>query len=134
MAEPVLVAWSGGEDNALAPQGGVGGERYRVVAPLTPGTAPNERISMHGGPRRLLHPQTPARRPPLEEGLVPRPPAGIRGAGIRCGVAGRPPGRDRPVRRERRVSHVRVRGPDATRARAPSTRRDRGTGGALCIL
>src|SRR5438046_6975482 len=67
MAEPVLVAWSGGKDSALALQEVLRDERYRVVALVTTVTAEYERISMHGVRRGLLHQQAQALGLPLEE-------------------------------------------------------------------
>src|SRR2546427_517552 len=48
MTEPVLVAWSGGKDSALALQEILGAGRYRVAALLTTVTGEYDRISMHG--------------------------------------------------------------------------------------
>src|SRR5205807_2415277 len=70
MAEPVLVAWSGGKDSALALQEVLRDERYRVVALVTTVTAEYERISMHGVRRGLLHQQAQAPGLPLEEVLI----------------------------------------------------------------
>src|SRR5437879_3263166 len=70
MAEPVLVAWSGGKDSALALQEVLRDERYRVVALVTTVTAEYERISMHGVRRGLLHQQAQALGLPLEEVLI----------------------------------------------------------------
>ena len=57
MAEPVLMAWSGGKDSALALQEVLRDQRYRVVALVTTVTTGYERISMHGVRRTLLHRQ-----------------------------------------------------------------------------
>jgi uncharacterized protein (TIGR00290 family) len=70
MAEPVLVAWSGGKDSALAVQEMLRDERYRVVALVTTVTAGYERISMHGVRRGLLHRQACALDLPLEEVVI----------------------------------------------------------------
>src|SRR5206468_4575184 len=70
MAEPVLVAWSGGKDSALALQEVLRDERYRVAALVTTVTAGYERISMHGVRRGLLHQQARALGLPLEEVLI----------------------------------------------------------------
>src|SRR5213079_3686618 len=67
---PVLVAWSGGKDSALALQEVLRDERYRVVALVTTVTAEYERISMHGVRRGLLHQQAQALGLPLEEVLI----------------------------------------------------------------
>jgi len=69
-AEPVLVAWSGGKDSALALQEVLRDERYRVVALVTTVTAGYERISMHGVRRGLLHRQARALDLPLEEVVI----------------------------------------------------------------
>ena len=57
MTEPVLVAWSGGKDSALALQEILGAGRYRVAALLTTVTGEYDRISMHGVRRTLLRRQ-----------------------------------------------------------------------------
>src|SRR3989449_7458621 len=67
MAEPVLVAWSGGKDSALALQEILGAGRYRVAALLTTVTAQYDRISMHGVRRTLLRRQAESLALPLEE-------------------------------------------------------------------
>jgi uncharacterized protein (TIGR00290 family) len=64
---PVLMAWSGGKDSALALQEVLRDERYRVVSLLTTVTAGYDRISMHGVRRDLLHRQAQALGLPLEE-------------------------------------------------------------------
>src|SRR5438132_1623866 len=51
MTEPVLVAWSGGKDSALALQEILGAGRYRVAALLTTVTGEYDRISTHGVPQ-----------------------------------------------------------------------------------
>jgi uncharacterized protein (TIGR00290 family) len=70
MAEPVLIAWSGGKDSALALQEVLRDERYRVVALVTTVTAGYERISMHGVRRGLLHQQSRSLDLPLEEVVI----------------------------------------------------------------
>src|SRR6266699_1073833 len=146
MTEPVLVAWSGGKDSALALQEILGAGRYRVAALLTTVTGEYDRISMHGVRRTLLHRQAESLGLPLEEVVISpsasndeyearmgaalgglraaripggarvcglaRPPERVRRSGIRRGLAARSPGRGRPVRREWRISHVRVRRAD----------------------
>ena len=54
-SQPVVVAWSGGKDSALALRQIVGDARYRVAALLTTVTAEYDRISMHGVRRLMLH-------------------------------------------------------------------------------
>ncbi len=70
MPEPVLVAWSGGKDSALALRAILGDARYRVVALLTTVTAEYDRISMHGVRRALLHRQAAALGLPLREVVI----------------------------------------------------------------
>src|SRR5437762_13529366 len=70
MPEPVLVAWSGGKDSALALQEILGAGRYRVAALLTTVTAEYDRISMHGVRRSLLHRQAESLGLPLEEVVI----------------------------------------------------------------
>ena len=68
--KPVLVAWSGGKDSALALREIVGDARYRVAALLTTVTAEYDRISMHGVRRSLLHRQAESLGLPLEEVVI----------------------------------------------------------------
>src|SRR5216110_3038190 len=70
MPEPVLVAWSGGKDSALALQEILGAGRYRVAALLTTVTGEYDRISMHGVRRTLLRRQAEALGLPLEEVVI----------------------------------------------------------------
>src|SRR2546421_6182548 len=70
MAEPVLVAWSGGKDSALALQEILGAGRYRVAALLTTVTGEYDRISMHGVRRTLLRRQAESLALPLEEVVI----------------------------------------------------------------
>jgi uncharacterized protein (TIGR00290 family) len=67
---PVIVAWSGGKDSALALREILGDARYRVAALLTTVTAEYDRISMHGVRRTLLRRQTESLGLPLEEVLI----------------------------------------------------------------
>ena len=67
---PVLVAWSGGKDSALALREIRGDGRYRVAALLTTVTAEYDRISMHGVRRALLRRQAESLGLPLEEVLI----------------------------------------------------------------
>src|SRR5207249_2594413 len=76
MAEPVLVAWSGGKDSALALQEVLRDERYRVVALVTTVTAEYERISLAGVRRGLLPPQAYAGRE-FDAAFLGDLPAGI---------------------------------------------------------
>jgi uncharacterized protein (TIGR00290 family) len=68
--KPVLVAWSGGKDSALALREIRGDSRYRVAALLTTVTAQYDRISMHGVRRTLLRRQAESLGLPLEEVLI----------------------------------------------------------------
>src|SRR5947207_6499594 len=70
MPEPVLVAWSGGKDSALALQEVLGAGRYRVAALLTTVTGEYDRISMHGVRRTLLRRQAESLALPLEEVVI----------------------------------------------------------------
>src|SRR5436305_9316324 len=70
MPEPVLVAWSGGKDSALALQEVLGAGRYRVAALLTTVTGEYDRISMHGVRRTLLERQAESLRLPLEQVVI----------------------------------------------------------------
>src|SRR5467141_579447 len=68
--KPVLVAWSGGKDSALALRAILGDARYRVAALLTTVTAEYDLISMHGVRRTLLRRQAESLGLPLEEVLI----------------------------------------------------------------
>ncbi len=69
-SQPVVVAWSGGKDSALALREIVGDARYRVAALLTTVTAEYDRISMHGVRRSLLRRQAESLGLPLEEVMI----------------------------------------------------------------
>ena len=69
-AKPVLVAWSGGKDSALALREIRSDARYRVAALLTTVTAQYDRISMHGVRRTLLRRQAESVGLPLEEVVI----------------------------------------------------------------
>jgi len=68
--KPVLVAWSGGKDSALALREIRSDARYRVAALLTTVTAEYDRISMHGVRRTLLRRQAESLALPLEEVMI----------------------------------------------------------------
>jgi uncharacterized protein (TIGR00290 family) len=68
--EPVLVAWSGGKDSALALRAIQHDGRYRVAALLTTVTGEYDRISMHGVRRALLHRQAESLGLPLEQVVI----------------------------------------------------------------
>ncbi|OGX41226.1 MAG: ATP-binding protein [Omnitrophica WOR_2 bacterium RIFCSPHIGHO2_02_FULL_68_15] len=69
--EPVLVAWSGGKDSAMALQAVLQDPALQVAALLTTVTEGYERISMHGVRRALLAQQAAALDLPLEEVRIP---------------------------------------------------------------
>jgi len=69
--EPVVVAWSGGKDSALALREILSDTRFRVAALLTTVTAVYDRISMHGVRRTLLRRQAESLGLPLEEVVIP---------------------------------------------------------------
>jgi uncharacterized protein (TIGR00290 family) len=69
--EPVLLAWSGGKDSALALDALRADAAVRVVGLITTVTAGYERISMHGVRRSLLAAQAGAVRLPLIEARIP---------------------------------------------------------------
>ena len=71
MPEPVLVAWSGGKDSALALQAVLADPSLEVEALLTTVTREYDRISVHGVRRSLLHAQVHALRLPLLEMEIP---------------------------------------------------------------
>ena len=70
MAQPVLVAWSGGKDSALALREILRDPRYRVAALLTTVTREYDRISMHGVRRTLLERQAASLGLPLEQVVI----------------------------------------------------------------
>ena len=67
---PVLLAWSGGKDSALALHALRGDPAFRVEALLTTVTTGYERISMHGVRRALLEAQAEALDLPLVEARI----------------------------------------------------------------
>jgi uncharacterized protein (TIGR00290 family) len=67
---PVLVAWSGGKDSALALREITRDGRYRIAALLTTVTGEYDRISMHGVRRTLLRRQAESLGLPLEEAVI----------------------------------------------------------------
>jgi uncharacterized protein (TIGR00290 family) len=69
--EPVLLAWSGGKDSALALDALQADASVRVVGLITTVTAGYERISMHGVRRTLLAVQAAAAGLPLIEARIP---------------------------------------------------------------
>ncbi len=69
--EPVLLAWSGGKDSALALGALRAAADVRVCGLITTVTADYERISMHGVRRALLEAQAAAVGLPLIEARIP---------------------------------------------------------------
>lgn len=69
--EPVLLAWSGGKDCALALARLREDASVRVAGLLTTVTAEYDRVSIHGVRRALLHAQAEALGIPLHEAVVP---------------------------------------------------------------
>jgi uncharacterized protein (TIGR00290 family) len=69
--EPVLMAWSGGKDSALALAEVLRGGRYDVAALLTTVTEGYDRVSMHGVRRTLLRQQAEAIGLRLDEVVIP---------------------------------------------------------------
>lgn len=65
-SEPVLFAWSGGKDSAMALYELQRGGRHEVLALLTILTEGYERVSMHGVRRALLEQQAASLGLPLE--------------------------------------------------------------------
>ncbi len=63
--EPVLVAWSGGKDSALALFRCLRSPKYRVKGLLTTLTEPYDRVTMHGVRKSLLELQASSLRIPL---------------------------------------------------------------------
>ncbi len=70
MSQPVLVAWSGGKDSALALREVRRAKTHQVVALLTTVTAEYDRVSMHGVRRALLGRQAESLGLPLEEVVI----------------------------------------------------------------
>lgn len=70
-AEPVLLAWSGGKDSALALRAVLADPTLEVEALLTTVTREYDRISVHGVRRSLLHAQVAALGLPLVEMEIP---------------------------------------------------------------
>ena len=68
--QPVIVAWSGGKDSALALREVRRARTHRVVALLTTVTAEYDRVSMHGVRRALLRRQAESLGLPLDEIVI----------------------------------------------------------------
>lgn len=68
---PVLLAWSGGKDSALALERLLGNPRWRVAGLLTTLTTQYDRIAIHGVRRSILRRQAAALGLPLFEAEIP---------------------------------------------------------------
>ncbi|GAA0711307.1 ATP-binding protein [Dokdonella soli] len=71
MNTPLLLAWSGGKDSALALQRLLDDPRWRVEGLLTTVTMEYDRISIHGVRRSILQAQAERLRLPLIEARIP---------------------------------------------------------------
>jgi uncharacterized protein (TIGR00290 family) len=71
MSEPILFAWSGGKDSALALHQLLQTPDVHVISLLTTVTERYERISMHGVRRELLAQQAESLNLPLHEVHIP---------------------------------------------------------------
>jgi uncharacterized protein (TIGR00290 family) len=67
---PVVLAWSGGKDSSLALQALHNDPRFEPVALLTTVTRDDDRISMHGVRRELLHAQAESAGLALIEAMI----------------------------------------------------------------
>jgi len=72
MKEPVLFAWSGGKDSAMALSILQRSKKYKIAALLTNVTSCYNRISMHGVRSSLLERQAESIGLPLEKVLLPK--------------------------------------------------------------
>lgn len=70
MSTPVLIAWSGGKDSALALERLVDDPERRVVGLLTTIEGENDRVTAHGVRRTVLHAQAAALDLPLFEAVI----------------------------------------------------------------
>jgi uncharacterized protein (TIGR00290 family) len=71
MSEPILFAWSGGKDSALALHQLRQNSDVHIISLLTTVTERYERISMHGVRRELLAQQAQSLNLPLHEVRIP---------------------------------------------------------------
>ncbi len=74
MPEPIVLAWSGGKDSALALERLRADPTLEVVSLLTTITGEYDRISIHGVRRVLLHVQADAVHLPVAEAVLPPSP------------------------------------------------------------
>ena len=72
--EPIVLAWSGGKDSAVALELLRADPGIEVVALLTTITGEDDRISTHGVRRTLLHAQAGALEIPVVEAVLPSSP------------------------------------------------------------
>ena len=72
--EPIVLAWSGGKDSAVALERLRADPAVEVVALLTTITGEYDRISIHGVRRALLHAQAAALGVPVAEAVLPPSP------------------------------------------------------------
>ncbi len=70
MSIPVILAWSGGKDSALALSQLQLDDRYEIVSLLTTFTRDYERVSMHGVRRELIVQQAERLKIPLAESWI----------------------------------------------------------------
>jgi diphthamide synthase (EF-2-diphthine--ammonia ligase) len=71
MALPVIFAWSGGKDSAMALRCLLCDPAFEVAALLTTVTEGYERVSMHGVRRELVRQQAASIGVPLQEVRIP---------------------------------------------------------------
>ena len=71
MTKPILLAWSGGKDSALALERITCDPRWRVEGLLTSVTTDYERVSIHGVRRSILQAQASRSKLPLIEARMP---------------------------------------------------------------
>ncbi|MDZ4864981.1 MAG: ATP-binding protein [Gemmatimonadota bacterium] len=72
--EPIVLAWSGGKDSAVALERLRADSHLEVVALLTTITGEYDRISIHGVRRSLLQAQAAAVEVPVVEAVLPASP------------------------------------------------------------
>ncbi len=75
MRQPILISWSGGKDSLLALERLLQTARWEVAGLLTVVTQEDQRVSMHGVPRRLIEQQAEALGYELATMTVPRWPS-----------------------------------------------------------
>lgn len=70
MKEPIVLAWSGGKDSALALQALLASDQFEVVSLMTTFTREFERVSMHGVRRELIEQQAERLNLPLAKSWI----------------------------------------------------------------